>query len=188
MSIPTFSNGDSNFSIRTQSLNPAIEKVNELDVDLNALEIATVRTKAEAVWNSPIVIPTTQTNLITLLNSVTPSSGSLTSPLINISGGKIQPLNKDKTMFIKLSLAGSYALGGASTDKALLLSLTGGVTDSLSDFKGGGLFSSNDAVITFITLISVDVGGNAATLGVTPFIQAMAREFTTTRVVLTINQ
>ena len=148
----------------------------------------TVRTKAEASWTTPIVIPTGAVNLISLLKAVTPTSGSLTSPLLDLVNNKITPLNKNKTMMIKLSMAGTYGSGGASADKAILLSLTGGVTDAVSDFKGGGLFTAENAVITLISMISVDENGNATTLGITPTIQSFVRTFTTTRVLLVIDQ
>lgn len=216
MSIPTFSNGDSMGDVRLFSLNPAITEVNRLtgevttlkadmttakaDIDtaeaglvavnseVDALANLTIRTKVEASWSTPIVIPTGAVNLISLLKAVTPTSGSLTSPLIDLVNDKIKPLNKNKTMMIKLSMAGTYGSGGASADKAILLSLTGGVTDAMSDFKGGGLFTAENAVITFISMVSVDENGNATTLGITPTIQSFVRTFTTTRVLLVIDQ
>lgn len=159
-----------------------------INQEVDILTDLTVRTKVEAVWTTPIVIPTTGVNLISLLKAVTPSSGSLTAPLIDLANNKITPLNKNKTLMMKLSMTGSYGAGGASADKAVLLTLGGGVSDGVSDFKGGGLFTGNDAVITLLTMISVDKDGNATTLGVIPTIQSFVRTFTTTRVVLVIDQ
>lgn len=188
MSIPTFSNGDTLGSVRLLSLNPAIMEVNRLTDSVDSLSDSTLRTKAEAQWTTPIVIPTSPVNLIELLKATAPTSGSLSSPLIDLVSNKITPLNKDKTLMMKLSMSGSYGAGGVSADKAVLLSLTGGVTDAVSDFKGGGLFTNNDAVITIITMISVDKDGNATTLGVIPSIQSFVRTFTTNRIVLVIDQ
>lgn len=100
---------------------------------------------------------------------------------------KITPLNKNKTMLIKLSMSGSYAAGGG-INRAMLFNLTGGVTDSQADNRGYDLFTQNDDVMTFITTISVDVGGNAVTVGVTPTIQSLVRTFTTTRLLLVVEQ
>lgn len=169
-------------------------RVDSLDTKLTALttrvsdlEALTARTKVEVIWNNPVTIPNTSTNLIALLKGITPSYGSLTSPLIDLVNNRIQPLAKNKTLFLKVSFAGAYATG--SSDKAFLFRLGGGMNDSFSSSRNPTHFNAATDTITFFTMESVGTNSAAVINGIIPTVQVLGRtNFVTSRIIISIDQ
>ena len=96
---------------------------------IDALEYATTRKKSEVVYTGiSQVIPTTSTNLITMLKALTPSSGTLL-PFFNTTTDKLTVFNENKTLNFKLSMIGSYP--GGTTNRSMQLTFSGAVPDTL---------------------------------------------------------
>ncbi|ECD4212405.1 hypothetical protein E0X15_12405 [Salmonella enterica subsp. enterica serovar Gatuni] len=150
---------------------------------IDALEYATTRKKSEVVYTGiSQVIPTTPTNLITMLKALTPSSGTLT-PFFNTTTDKLTVYNENKTLNFKLSLIGSYP--GGTTNRSMQLTFYGAVPDTLVASRNAATTTDNILLATFF---SVDQGGFLATNGSTITIQANGAAFTATTIKIIAEQ
>ncbi|MDU1357389.1 MAG: tail needle knob protein [Citrobacter freundii] len=148
-----------------------------------ALEYATTRKKSEVVYTGiSQVIPTTPTNLITMLKALTPSSGILT-PFFNTTTDKLTAYNENKTLNFKLSMIGSYP--GGTTNRSMQLTFSGAVPDTLVASRNAATTTDNILLATFF---SVDQGGFLATNGSTITIQANGAAFTATTIKIIAEQ
>ncbi|HHQ4050617.1 TPA: tail needle knob protein [Citrobacter freundii] len=148
-----------------------------------ALEYATTRKKSEVLYTGiSQVIPTTATNLITMLKALTPSSGTLL-PFFNTTTDKLTVYNENKTLNFKLSLIGSYP--GGTTNRSMQLTFSGAVPDTLVASRNSATATDNILLATFF---SVDQGGFLATNGSTITIQANGAEFTATTIKIIAEQ
>ncbi|ONK52143.1 hypothetical protein BET08_09390 [Escherichia coli] len=148
-----------------------------------ALEYATTRKKSEVVYTGiSQVIPTTSTNLITMLKALTPSSGTLL-PFFNTTTDKLTVYNENKTLNFKLSLIGSYP--GGTTNRSMQLTFSGAVPDTLVASRNAATATDNILLATFF---SVDQGGFLATNGSTITIQANGAAFTATTIKIIAEQ
>lgn len=148
-----------------------------------ALEYATTRKKSEVVYTGiSQVIPTTATNLITMLKALTPSSGTLL-PFFNTTTDKLTVFNENKTLNFKLSLIGSYP--GGTTNRSMQLTFSGAVPDTLVASRNAATTTDNILLATFF---SVDQGGFLATNGSTITIQANGAAFTATTIKIIAEQ
>ncbi|CAH6577654.1 hypothetical protein AI2935V1_1585 [Citrobacter freundii] len=148
-----------------------------------ALEYATTRKKSEVVYTGiSQVIPTTPTNLITMLKALTPSSGTLT-PFFNTTTDKLTAYNENKTLNFKLSMIGSYP--GGTTNRSMQLTFSGAVPDTLVASRNAATTTDNILLATFF---SVDQGGFLATNGSTITIQANGAAFTATTIKIIAEQ
>ncbi|WP_337232188.1 tail needle knob protein [Citrobacter portucalensis] len=148
-----------------------------------ALEYATTRKKSEVVYTGiSQVIPTTPTNLITMLKALTPSSGTLT-PFFNTTTDKLTVYNENKTLNFKLSMIGSYP--GGTTNRSMQLTFSGAVPDTLVASRNAATATDNILLATFF---SVDQGGFLATNGSTITIQANGAAFTATTIKIIAEQ
>ncbi|HGV0030524.1 TPA: tail needle knob protein [Citrobacter freundii] len=148
-----------------------------------ALEYATTRKKSEVVYTGiSQVIPTTPTNLITMLKALTPSSGTLT-PFFNTTTDKLTVFNENKTLNFKLSMIGSYP--GGTTNRSMQLTFSGAVPDTLVASRNAATTTDNILLATFF---SVDQGGFLATNGSTITIQANGAAFTATTIKIIAEQ
>lgn len=148
-----------------------------------ALEYATTRKKSEVVYTGiSQVIPTTPTNLITMLKALTPSSGTLT-PFFNTTTDKLTVYNENKTLNFKLSMIGSYP--GGTTNRSMQLTFSGAVPDTLVASRNAATTTDNILLATFF---SVDQGGFLATNGSTITIQANGAAFTATTIKIIAEQ
>ncbi|MBQ5150715.1 hypothetical protein FDK32_22965 [Citrobacter freundii] len=150
---------------------------------IDALEYATTRKKSEVVYTGiSQVIPTTPTNLITMLKALTPSSGTLT-PFFNTTTDKLTVYNENKTLNFKLSMIGSYP--GGTTNRSMQLTFSGAVPDTLVASRNAATTTDNILLATFF---SVDQGGFLATNGSTINIQANGAAFTATTIKIIAEQ
>ncbi|MEG2663272.1 MAG: tail needle knob protein [Hafnia sp.] len=144
---------------------------------IDALEYATTRKKSEVVYTGiSQVIPTTATNLITMLKALTPSSGTLL-PFFNTTTDKLTVYNENKTLNFKLSMIGSYP--GGTTNRSMQLTFSGAVPDTLVASRNAATATDNILLATFF---SVDQGGFLATNGSTITIQSNGAAFTATTI------
>lgn len=150
---------------------------------LNALEYAVTRKKSELVFTGlSLLIPTTPTNLITLLKAITPASGSF-APFFDIVNDKMVVFNEDKTLNFKLVVVGSWASG--SLNRSMSVTFSGAVPDTLTEPRYPGTTTDN---CTFPTFFSVDKDGFLATNGSTITIVSNGSTFTATTVKLIAEQ
>lgn len=150
---------------------------------IDALEYATTRKKSEVVYTGiSQVIPTTATNLITMLKALTPSSGTLL-PFFNTTTDKLTVYNENKTLNFKLSMIGSYP--GGTTNRSMQLTFSGAVPDTLVASRNAATTTDNILLATFF---SVDQGGFLATNGSTITIQSNGAAFTATTIKIIAEQ
>lgn len=150
---------------------------------INALEYATTRKKSEVLYTGiSQVIPTTATNLITMLKALTPSSGKLL-PFFNTTTDKLTVYNENKTLNFKLSMIGSYP--GGTTNRSMQLTFSGAVPDTLVASRNAATATDNILLATFF---SVDHGGFLATNGSTITIQSNGAAFTATTIKIIAEQ
>lgn len=150
---------------------------------LDAIEYAITRKKSELVFTGlSLLIPTTPTNLITLLKAITPASGSF-APFFDIVNDKMVVFNENKTLNFKLVIAGAWASG--SLNRSMSVTFSGAVPDTLNEIRYPGTTIDN---CTFPTFFSVDVGGFLATNGSTITIVSNGSTFTATTVKLIAEQ
>lgn len=158
-------------------------QVSDHETRIDALEYATTRKKSEVVYTGiSQVIPTTPTNLITMLKALTPSSGTLT-PFFNTTTDKLTVFNENKTLNFKLSMIGSYP--GGTTNRSMQLTFSGAVPDTLVASRNAATTTDNILLATFF---SVDQGGFLATNGSTITIQANGAAFTATTIKIIAEQ
>lgn len=148
-----------------------------------ALEYATTRKKSEVVYTGiSQVIPTTPTNLITMLKALTPTSGTL-APFFNTTSDKMIVYNENKTLNFKLSIVGTFP--GGTTNRSMQLTFSGAVPDTLVDSRNAATTTSNILLSTFF---SVDKNGFLATNGSTLTIQSNGAAFTATTIKIIAEQ
>lgn len=150
---------------------------------IDDLEYATTRKKSEVLYTGiSQVIPTTATNLITMLKALTPSSGTLL-PFFNTTTDKLTVFNENKTLNFKLSMIGSYP--GGTTNRSMQLTFSGAVPDTLVASRNAATATDNILLATFF---SVDQGGFLAANGSTITIQANGAAFTATTIKIIAEQ
>lgn len=150
---------------------------------IDAIEYAITRKKSELVFTGlSLDIPTTPTNLVTLLKALTPASGTF-APFFDTTNDKMVVFNEDKTLNFKLVIAGSWASG--SLNRSMSVTFSGTVPDTLNEIRYPGTTTDN---CTFPTFFSVDAGGFLATNGSTITIVSNGSAFTATTVKLIAEQ
>lgn len=150
---------------------------------ISALEYATTRKKSEVIYTGiSQVIPTTPTNLVTMLKALTPTSGTL-SPFFNTTSNKMVVYNENKTLNFKLSIVGTFP--GGTTNRSMQITFSGAVPDTLVDSRNAATSTSNILLATFF---SVDKDGFLATNGSTITIQANGAAFTATTIKIIAEQ
>ncbi|HAW9053851.1 TPA: hypothetical protein JYW53_001527 [Escherichia coli] len=150
---------------------------------IDALEYATTRKKSEVVYSGvSVTIPTTPTNLVSLLKTLTPSSGSLT-PFFDTVNNKMVVFNENKTLFFKLSIVGTWPSGTAN--RSMQLTFSGSVPDTLVSSRNAATTTDNILLATFF---SVDKDGFLATNGSTLTIQSNGAAFTATTIKIIAEQ
>ncbi|NDI79938.1 tail needle knob protein [Escherichia coli] len=150
---------------------------------IDALEYATTRKKSEVVYSGvSVTIPTAPTNLVSLLKTLTPSSGSLT-PFFDTVNNKMVVFNENKTLFFKLSIVGTWPSGTAN--RSMQLTFSGSVPDTLVSSRNSATTTDNILLATFF---SVDKDGFLATNGSTLTIQSNGAAFTATTIKIIAEQ
>lgn len=150
---------------------------------IDALEYATTRKKSEVVYSGvSVTIPTAPTNLVSLLKTLTPSSGSL-APFFDTVNNKMAVFNENKTLFFKLSIVGTWPSGTAN--RSMQLTFSGSVPDTLVSSRNSATTTDNILLATFF---SVDKDGFLATNGSTLTIQSNGAAFTATTIKIIAEQ
>lgn len=150
---------------------------------IDALEYATTRKKSEVVYSGvSVTIPTAPTNLVSLLKTLTPSSGTLT-PFFDTVNNKMLVFNENKTLFFKLSIVGTWPSGTAN--RSMQLTFSGSVPDTLVSSRNAATTTDNILLATFF---SVDQDGFLATNGSTLTIQSNGAAFTATTIKIIAEQ
>ncbi|EFI6421631.1 hypothetical protein GSQ06_10560 [Escherichia coli] len=150
---------------------------------IDALEYATTRKKSEVVYSGvSVTIPTAPTNLVSLLKTLTPSSGTL-APFFDTVNNKMVVFNENKTLFFKLSIVGTWPSGTAN--RSMQLTFSGSVPDTLVSSRNAATTTDNIMLATFF---SVDKDGFLATNGSTLTIQSNGAAFTATTIKIIAEQ
>lgn len=150
---------------------------------IDALEYATARKKSEVVYSGvSVTIPTAPTNLVSLLKTLTPSSGTL-APFFDTVNNKMVVFNENKTLFFKLSIVGTWPIGTAN--RSMQLTFSGSVPDTLVSSRNAATTTDNILLATFF---SVDKDGFLATNGSTLTIQSNGAAFTATTIKIIAEQ
>ena len=150
---------------------------------IDALEYATTRKKSEVVYSGvSVTIPTAPINLVSLLKTLTPSSGTL-APFFDTVNNKMVVFNENKTLFFKLSIVGTWPSGTAN--RSMQLTFSGSVPDTLVSSRNSATTTDNILLATFF---SVDKDGFLATNGSTLTIQSNGAAFTATTIKIIAEQ
>ncbi len=150
---------------------------------IDALKYATTRKKSEVVYSGvSVTIPTAPTNLVSLLKTLTPSSGTL-APFFDTVNNKMVVFNENKTLFFKLSIVGTWPSGTAN--RSMQLTFSGSVPDTLVSSRNSATTTDNILLATFF---SVDKDGFLATNGSTLTIQSNGAAFTATTIKIIAEQ
>ena len=150
---------------------------------IDALEYATTRKKSEVVYSGvSVTITTAPTNLVSLLKTLTPSSGTL-APFFDTVNNKMVVFNENKTLFFKLSIVGTWPSGTAN--RSMQLTFSGSVPDTLVSSRNAATTTDNILLATFF---SVDKDGFLATNGSTLTIQSNGAVFTATTIKIIAEQ
>lgn len=165
---------------RVQSLE---SQVSDHETRINALEYATTRKKSEVVYSGvSVTIPTAPTNLVSMLKTLTPSSGTL-APFFDTVNNKMVVFNENKTLLFKLSIVGTWPSGTAN--RSMQLTFSGSVPDTLVSSRNSATTTDNILLATFF---SVDKDGFLATNGSTLTIQSNGASFTATTIKIIAEQ
>ncbi|HHL6608147.1 TPA: tail needle knob protein [Escherichia coli] len=165
---------------RVQSLE---SQVSDHETRIDALEYATTRKKSEVVYSGvSVTIPTAPTNLVSLLKTLTPSSGTL-APFFDTVNNKMVVFNENKTLFFKLSIVGTWPSG--TVNRSMQLTFSGSVPDTLVSSCNSATTTDNILLATFF---SVDKDGFLATNGSTLTIQSNGAAFTATTIKIIAEQ
>lgn len=158
-------------------------QVSDHETRIDALEYAVTRKKSEVVYTGiSQIIPTTATNLVTMLKALTPTSGTL-APFFDTVNNKMVVFNENKSLNFKLAIIGSYP--GGTTNCSMQLTFSGSVPDTLVASRNAATATDNILLATFF---SVDQGGFLATNGSTITIQSNGAAFTATTIKIIAEQ
>ena len=150
---------------------------------IDAIEYAITRKKSELVFTGlSLDIPTTPVNLVTLLKTLTPASGTF-APFFDTTNDKMVVFNENKTLNFKLVIAGAWS--SESLNRSMSVTFSGAVPDTLNEIRYPGTTTDN---CTFPTFFSVDKDGFLATNGSTITIVSNGSEFTADTVKLIAEQ
>ncbi|HCO5638626.1 TPA: hypothetical protein N8285_004284 [Escherichia coli] len=166
-----------------ERISQAESTLQDHETRIDALEYATTRKKSEVVYSGvSVIIPTAPTNLVSLLKTLTPSSGTL-APFFDTVNNKMVVFNENKTLFFKLSIVGTWPSGTAN--RSMQLTFSGSVPDTLVSSRNSATTTDNILLATFF---SVDKDGFLATNGSTLTIQSNGAAFTATTIKIIAEQ
>ncbi len=174
---------DTRLTAAEGSISTLQSTVGDHSTRISALEYATTRKKSEVVYSGvSVTIPTAPTNLVSLLKTLTPSSGTL-APFFDTVNNKMVVFNENKTLFFKLSIVGTWPSGTAN--RSMQLTFSGSVPDTLVSSRNSATTTDNILLATFF---SVDKDGFLATNGSTLTIQSNGASFTATTIKIIAEQ
>ncbi|MGS3884587.1 tail needle knob protein [Escherichia coli] len=165
------------------SISTLQDEVDNQLAKISEIENATIRNKSEVVYSEvSVIIPTEPTNLVSLLKTLTPSSGTL-EPFFDTENNKMVVFNENKTLFFKLSIVGAWP--GETANRSMQLTFSGSVPDTLVNSRDSATTTDNILLATFF---SVDKDGFLATNGSTLTIQSNGAAFTATTIKIIAEQ
>lgn len=174
---------DTRLTAAEGSISTLQSTVGDHSTRISALEYATTRKKSEVVYSGvSVTIPTAPTNLVSLLKTLTPSSGTL-APFFDTVNNKMVVFNENKTLFFKLSIVGTWPSGTAN--RSMQITFSGSVPDTLVSSRNAATTTDNILLATFF---SVDKDGFLATNGSTLTIQSNGAAFTATTIKIIAEQ
>lgn len=174
---------DTRLTAAEGSISTLQSTVGDHSTRISALEYATTRKKSEVVYSGvSVTIPTAPTNLVSLLKTLTPSSGTL-APFFDTVNNKMVVFNENKTLFFKLSIVGTWPSGTAN--RSMQLTFSGSVPDTLVSSRNAATTTDNILLATFF---SVDKDGFLATNGSTLTIQSNGAAFAATTIKIIAEQ
>lgn len=150
---------------------------------ITALEDYAYRIKSEVVYSGvSLAITTTKVNLLQLLGTLTPTYGSL-SPFFDTTTGLMTGLNKDKNLFFKLSIRGTY--DNSSGNRSMEFEFGTVVPDTIVRSRDASVSDDNVFIATFF---SVEVDDDITDPGITIDIKANGSNFTATDIKIIATQ
>lgn len=150
---------------------------------ISELEDYAYRLKSEVVYSGvSLAITTTKVNLLQLLGTLTPTSGSL-SPFFNTTTGLMTGLNKGKNLFFKLSIRGTY--DNSSGNRSMEFEFGTVVPDTIVRSRDASVSDDNVFIATFF---SVEVDDDITDPGITIDIKANGSSFTATDIKIIATQ
>ncbi len=150
---------------------------------ISDLEDYAYRQKSEVVYSGiSLAITTTEVNLLQLLGTLTPTSGSL-SPFFDTTTGLMTGLNKDKNLYFKLSIIGTY--DNASGNRSMQLVFGTVVPDTIVKTRDAAVSTDN---VFFNTFFSVETDDDITDPGIDILIKANGSAFTATQIKIIATQ
>lgn len=128
-------------------------------------------------------VPTTETNLIAWLKTLTPTSGTL-DLFFNTTSNKLNVFNDNASVYLKVNLSGSWT--SSTANRGIRLNLLG--TNGNTLFQGRYADSPNPETVLFQVTLSIDKDGNIATNGTAPVFQSYGSVFTVTSALIVAEQ
>lgn len=159
------------------------DRLNALTTRVVALELYNERPKSEVVFSGiSLTIPTTATNFLTLLSTLTPTSGTLL-PFFDVSTGMLVALNKNKDLNFKTSIRGTYTSASGNRSMQIVFGTT--VTDTIVVSRDAAV-STDDVFIN--TFFAVEENDNIVNPGITMMIKANGSTFVATQIKIIATQ
>lgn len=123
--------------------------------------VAGTRYKSEVFWTglNLTISQDTPTNLINLIKSLVPTSGTL-APFFNTTDNKLHPFNENTTLMFKLNLKGTFS--GSTSSRSVTVDFVGTNGNTLTQNRNA---SVTESTLSFVTFFSIDKNGNMATNG-----------------------
>lgn len=146
--------------------------------------VAGTRHKTEVFWTGiSLTIPQdTPTNLINLIKSLVPTSGT-PAPFFNTTDNKMHPFNENTTLTFKLNLKGTFS--GSTSARSVTLDFVGTNGNTLTQNRNA---SVTESTLSFVTFFSIDKNGNMATNGTAINIFASGSPLVVTDILLVAEQ
>lgn len=158
-------------------------RISFLETDLADFKDYMLRQKSEVVYSGiSLAITTAQVNLLTLLGTLTPTSGTL-APFFDTDDGLLIGLNKNKNLSFKLSIRGSY--DNASGNRSMEFTFGVSVPDTIVYSRDSSVMTDNVFINTFF---SVEEGGEIVSPGIPITIKANGSAFTATEIKIIATQ
>lgn len=150
---------------------------------ITALEDYTYRQKSEVVYSDiSLPITTTQVNLLQLLGTLTPTSGTL-APFFDTTTGLMTGLNKDKNLYFKLAIIGTY--NNSSGNRSMQFDFGTIVPDIIVRSRDASVSTDNIFIATFF---SVETDDDITDPGIDILIKANGSGFTATQIKIIATQ
>ena len=144
---------------------------------------AVTRKKMEVFYSGlSLAIPTTDTNFVTLVKALTPTSGALNG-FFNTISDKLNVYNDNATLNFKVNIIGSWT--STSTNRSMVMSFVGTNGNTIVVPRADAIAPDT---VQFQTHFSVDAGGFMASNGVVINIKSNGSAFTATQVFITMEQ